>query len=89
MGYQHLLGPFNFSCRSILKIQFDLSVLVNSNFSNNALSTLPSEMGELSRLGTLDLQSNQVTRSSFCICSIHTVNLFGKRGETNLSCILA
>lgn len=49
--------------------------LVTSNFRNNALSTFPSEMGGLSRLGTLDLQSNQVARFSFQLCSINTMNL--------------
>lgn len=32
-----------------------------SNFRNNSLSSLPTEIGVLSRLGNLDLHSNQVT----------------------------
>lgn len=56
-------------------LKFICHLLVTSNFRNNALSTLPSEMGALSRLGTLDLQSNQVPRFSFQLCSINTVNL--------------
>lgn len=49
--------------------------LLTSNFRNNALSTLPAEMGALSHLGTLDLHSNQVARISFSFFVINTVKL--------------
>lgn len=41
---------------------FDIYLaFVASNFRNNSLSSLPTEIGVLSRLGNLDLHSNQVT----------------------------
>lgn len=58
----------------LIKITFEFSSIGSTNvtsliliwhleppiFRNNALSTLPAEIGALSRLGTLDLHSNQV-----------------------------
>lgn len=40
-----------------------------TQFRNNNISTIPVEIGELSRLGTLDLHSNQVSKdwNYFCL----------------------
>lgn len=41
-----------------------------THFRNNNISTVPVEIGALSRLGTLDLHSNQVAKTShFFVCN--------------------
>lgn len=42
-------------------------MFATSIFRNNALPTLPAEIGALSHLGTLDLHSNQVAKSLYSL----------------------